>query len=264
MRKSVAATAIVKPIIPWPGGKRRLAARLLALMPAHTCYVEPFAGGAALLFSREPAPVEVLNDINGDLVNLYRVVRHHLDELVRQFRWALASRKMFEWAQMQRPETLTDIQSAARFLFLQRQSFAGKVSSRTFGTATTDVPRINLLRIEEELSAAHLRLSEVFIEHLPWRECIRRYDRPHTMFYCDPPYWATEGYGVAFGIEQYTELAEAMRTVSGKVLLSINDHPRMREVFAGFRFEEQPITYTMGNGTAGKGAKRQELIIRSW
>ena len=99
MRKETAVMA-AKPIIPWPGGKRRLAARILGLMPPHSCYVEPFAGGAALLFAREPAPVEVLND---------------LDELVKQFRWALASRRMFEWAQMERPETLTDVQRAARF-----------------------------------------------------------------------------------------------------------------------------------------------------
>lgn len=232
-------------------------------MPEHSCYVEPFAGGGALLFAREPAAVEVLNDINGELVCMYRVVQHHLEELVRQFRWALASRKMFEWAQMQRPETLTDVQRAARFLFLQRSSFAGKVSSRSYGTATTGTPRINLLRIEEELSAAHLRLAEVYIEHLPWRECIERYDRPHTLHYCDPPYWQTEGYGIAFGWEQYEALAEVMRTCSGKVMLSINDHPDVRRLFQGFRTESIPITYSMGN-RSGSGAKRTELVVLSW
>lgn len=144
-----------KPIIPWPGGKRRLAKRIINAMPEHTCYVEPFAGGAAVLFSREPADVEVINDVNSELVTLYRVVQHHLDELVRQFRWVLSSRQGFGWAQLQRPETLTDIQRAARFLLVQRSAFAGKVSSRSWGTATTATPRLNLLRLEEELSAAH-------------------------------------------------------------------------------------------------------------
>ncbi|PXX73975.1 Site-specific DNA methylase [Pseudomonas sp. LAMO17WK12:I10] len=74
------------PIIPWMGGKRRLADRLIPLFPPHECYVEVFAGGAALYFMRpQPAPVEVLNDINGDLVTLYRVVQNHLEEFVRQF-----------------------------------------------------------------------------------------------------------------------------------------------------------------------------------
>ncbi len=140
------------PIIPWMGGKRRLADRLIPLFPPHECYVEVFAGGAALYFMRpQAAPVEVLNDINSDLVTLYRVVQNHLEEFVRQFKWALSSRQVFEWQKMTRPETLTDIQRAARFFYLQHHAFAGKVTGQTFGTATTG-PAINLLRIEENLS----------------------------------------------------------------------------------------------------------------
>lgn len=180
------------PIIPWIGGKRRLVDLLLSRFPPHSCYVEVFAGGAAVFFARNPADVEVLNDVNGDLVNLYRVVTHHLEEFVRQFKWAITSRQVFKWLQDTRPETLTDIQRAARFFYLQQQSFGGKVA----GTATT-APAINLLRIEENLSAAHMRLaSGTYIENLDWATCIDRYDRPHTLFYLDPPYWQTEGYGV--------------------------------------------------------------------
>ena len=117
------------PIIPWMGGKRRLADRLIPLFPPHECYVEVFAGGAALYFMRpQAAPVEVLNDINGDLVTLYRVVQNHLEEFVRQFKWALSSRQVFEWQKMTRPETLTDIQRAARFFYLQHHAFGGKVT----------------------------------------------------------------------------------------------------------------------------------------
>lgn len=88
------------PIIPWLGGKRRLADRLIPLFPQHECYVEVFCGGAAIYFLRPyPAHVEVLNDINGELVNLYRVVQHHLEEFVRQFKWALSSRQVFKWLQ---------------------------------------------------------------------------------------------------------------------------------------------------------------------
>jgi len=102
------------------------------------CYVEVFAGGTALYFMRpQAAPVEVLNDINGDLVTLYRVVQNHLEEFVRQFKWALSSRQVFEWQKMTRPETLTDIQRAARYFYLQHHAFAVKVTGQTFGTATT-------------------------------------------------------------------------------------------------------------------------------
>lgn len=87
---------MANPIIPWIGGKRRLADHIIPRFPAHDCYVEVFAGGAALYFLRPPAKVEVINDINGELINLYRVVQHHLEEFVRQFKWALTSRQVFE------------------------------------------------------------------------------------------------------------------------------------------------------------------------
>ena len=197
------AILMTTPIIPWIGGKRRLADRLLPLFPSHTCYAEVFAGAAALYFMKSPSDVEVINDINGDLVNLYRVVQNHLEEFVRQFKWAISSRKIYEWYQSTPPETLTDIQRAARFYYLQKQAFGGRVDGQSYGTATTSPPRLNLLRIEEELSAAHIRLSRTYIEHLPWKKLIEKYDRDHTLFYMDPPYWQTESYGVEFDWEQY-------------------------------------------------------------
>lgn len=177
-----------KPIIPWQGGKTRLASKLLPKFPEHTCYVELFCGGGALFFLREePAKCEVINDFNGDLVNLYRVVQHHLEEFVKQFKWALSSRQIFKWLQDTPTETLTDIQRAARFFYLQQHAFGGKVSGQNFGTATT-ARSLNLLRIEENLSMAHLRLNGVFVENLSWEKCFDRYDREHTFFYADPPF----------------------------------------------------------------------------
>lgn len=254
----------VDPIIPWMGGKRRLAAQLIPLFPPHECYVEVFCGGGALYFLRPmPAPVEVLNDINGDLVNLYRVVQHHLEEFVRQFKWALSSRQVFKWAQMAAPETLTDIQRAARFFYLQHHAFAGKVSGQNFGTATT-APAVNLLRIEENLSAAHLRLAGgTTVENLPWEECVRRYDRPHTFFYMDPPYWETEGYGVPFEWAQYERLAEVMRACEGKVMLSINDHPSIRACFAGLVTHDLDIKYSVAN-KRGAPKTSGELVITNY
>lgn len=251
-----------QPIIPWVGGKRRLADRIFPLFPRHSCYVEPFAGGAALYFLRPvPAEVEVLNDVNGDLVNLYRVVQHHLEEFVRQFKWALSSRQVFKWLQEARPETLTDIQRAARFYYLQQSAFGGRVDGQSYGTATTQPPGLNLLRIEESLSAAHLRLSNTYIEHLTWQDCFRRYDRPHTLFYCDPPYWQTEGYGVPFGFEQYEQMAEMLGQIKGKAIVSLNDHPDIRRVFGRYHIESTDITYTVGGG---KGSEAREVLIFSW
>ena len=254
---------MTSPIIPWMGGKRRLAERIFPLFPQHSCYVEPFAGGAALFFLRQvPAEVEVLNDVNGDLVNLYRVVQHHLEEFVRQFKWALSSRQVFKWLQLTDPQTLTDIQRAARFYYLQQSAFGAKVEGQTYGTATTTPPGLNLLRIEENLSAAHLRLSQTYIEHLSWQDCIKKYDREHTFFYMDPPYWETEGYGVPFGFEQFEEMARVLGQLKGKAIISLNDHPAIREVFSAYHIEKTDLKYTVGGG--GKSPAASEVLIFSW
>lgn len=252
-----------KPIVPWIGGKRRIAEQILRLMPEHACYVEAFCGAAAVFFAKAPVKVEVLNDINGDLVALYRVLQHHLDEFVRQFRWALASRRIFEWAQATPPATLTDIQRAARFYYLQRLAFGGKLEGQTFGTATTAPARINLLRIEEDLSAAHLRLNGVYIEHLPWDRCVERYDRKHTLVYLDPPYWGTEGYGVQFGLGEYARMAELLRTMKGRAIVSVNDIPAMRAAFEGLPMHRVGIRYTVG-GPKTRHAESGELLITNF
>ncbi|MCG9025474.1 DNA adenine methylase [Laribacter hongkongensis] len=245
------------PLVPWLGGKRRLAKYILPKFRNHTCYVEPFCGAAALFFMKEPAKVEVINDINGELVNLCRVIKHHPEEFARQFKWALSSRQMFKWMQITPEETLTDIQRAGRFYYLQKLCFGAKVESQTFGTAATAPPRLNLLRLEEDISAAHLRLSRTYIEHLDWSAVIRKYDRPGTLFYCDPPYWGTEGYGVQFGFAEYQLLAELARSIQGQMIISVNDIPEMREVFSGMAFDAVEIAYTVGNGRRKSG----ELII---
>lgn len=247
------------PIVPWIGGKRRLAKHILPLFPAHTCYVEPFCGAAALYFLKTPSKIEVINDINGELVNLYRVVKHHLEEFVCQFKWALVSRQIYKWLQDTPEETLTDIQRAARFYYLQKQAFGGKVADHTFGTSTTSAPRFNLLRIEEELSMAHLRLSRTLIEHLDWHQCIERYDRPHTLFYCDPPYWGTEGYGVDFPMENYIQMAELARNIKGKMIISVNDIPEMRQALNGLNIQTVDISYNLK--VTGKATPRKELVI---
>jgi DNA adenine methylase len=208
------------PILAWPGGKRRLAKKILPLFEnrPHSCYVEEFAGGGSMFFLRPPAQVEVLNDANAELINLYRVVKNHLDEFIRQFRYSLASRQLFDWAKQTPPEVLTDIQRAARFLYIQKLCFGGKVSSTTFGISPSQPPRFNILRLEEDLSQAHLRLSRAWIEHLDWHDCLVRWDREYTMHFMDPPYWETEGYGMPFDLPEYERIAEAMRSMKGSAV----------------------------------------------
>lgn len=254
----------MKSPFPWLGSKRRLAKQILARFPHdHRCYVEPCAGTAALLLAREqPAELEVINDVDFEVVNLFRVVKHHLLELCNQFRWALVSRQLFEWTESTPPDTLTDIQRAARFLYLQKLAFGGRAIGRTFGVVTESRPRLNLARLEEDLSDLHARLASVVVENLPWKACMDRYDRPHTLFFVDPPYHDLTGYPAGrWELQQYEELADVLRSLKGRALLTINDHPEMRRVFAGFDLDELLVRYTVNGGS---GSMTTELLIRTW
>lgn len=237
---------MTKPIFPWMGGKGKMADNILPYFPEHTCYVEAFAGGAALYFKKERSKAEVLNDINLDIVNLYRVVQNHFEELLKQFKWALHSRQIFEWEQLKHPETLTDIQRAARFLYLQKTGFGGM--GKNFGVSATSGHKLNIMRLEENLTDAYLRLADATIERMDWKDLIKRYDRPDTFFYLDPPYWQTEGYGVDFGWEHYESMLELSQSIEGKLMISINDHPDIMALFESLYSKGFDYTYTVGGG----------------
>ncbi len=153
---------------------------------------------------------------------------------------------------------MTDIQRAARFLYLQKMAFGGKVDGQCFGTATTSRPRFSIFTLEQDLAEAHFRLSNTYIEHLTWEKVIDKYDRPHTLHYLDPPYWQTGGYGVEFGFEHYEMMATLAREVEGALIISINDHPDIRRVFDGLHMKSVDIRYTVGGAD---GCKAKELII---
>lgn len=241
------------------GGKSILAKQIIDLIPKHTVYVEVFAGAGWVFFKKEPSKSEVLNDLDSDLVSFYRVLQSHLEEFLKQFKWLLQSREWFEdWKEQLEARGLTDIQKAARYYYLQRLCFGGKVKGRTFGVSPERPLRINLVRMEEELSEVHLRLSKVMIENLPWDEVIKRYDRPETFFYLDPPYYKAPCYKHNFyELEDYIKIADVLRGIKGSFILSLNDHPDIREVFKGFRIVPVKLNYSVGK----KKATGEELII---
>lgn len=223
-----------------------------------------FAGGAWVLFKKPLSQAEIINDINTDLVNLYRITQNHLDEFIRYFRWILVSRDEFQRFKSANPETLTDIQRAVRFYYLMKTCYGARLKNPTFGVSTTGHPRLNLLRIEEELSAAHLRLQQVIIEKLPYAEFIARYDRPHTLFYLDPPYYDCENYygdGI-FSREDFYKIAEQLSSIKGKFILSINDTPEIREIFGAFERVEVDTKYSVGGGAKQKAVK--ELLFANY
>lgn len=212
------------------GGKSLLTKKIISRMPEHKCYCEVFAGAAWLLFRKEESSVEIINDINKDLVTLYRVIKHHLEEFIRYLKWILVARDEFDRFKLEEPDTLTDIQRSVRFYYLLKSGYAAKINNPTFNIAPSSRPRLNLLRIEEELSDVHLRLSRVYIENRPYAAIIKRFDRPDTLFYCDPPYRGYEDYygpGV-FSKDDFIQLRDILASIKGKFIMSINDHKDIR------------------------------------
>ncbi|WP_306308809.1 DNA adenine methylase [Flavimaribacter sediminis] len=172
----------------------------------------------------------------------------------------ITSRREFQRLAACPPETLTDLERAARFLYLQKTAFGGKVTGRTFGIDKSCGARFDLTRLARLLEDVHERLTGVVIECLPWSEFIARWDRPGMLFYLDPPYFGSEadyGKGV-FSADDFDRMADILSGIQGEFLLSINDRPKIRGTFSSFQIEDVSLTYSV-NG--GKGAPAKELIV---
>ncbi len=244
---------VAAPLAPWMGGKRNLAATIIKaidLIP-HRLYAEPFIGMGGIFFRRALRPKgEVINDISRDVVTLFRVLQRHYTAFADMMRWQLASRAEFERLAATDPETLTDLERAARFLYLQRMSFGGKVVRQTFGTVYDGPARFDVNKLMPMLEEVHDRLAGVIIERLPYAAFISRYDRQGTLFYLDPPYWGNEtDYGAGIFVrEDFQRLAEALRSLKGRFLMSLNDRKEVRDCFRDFNFRSLKTSYSVGGG----------------
>jgi len=249
------------------GGKRNLAQRIIDRLQAipHRTYVEPFAGAGGV-FLRRPwrSHAEVINDISTDVVTLFRILQRHYVPLMDMLRWQLTSRSEFERLVKAEPDTLTDLERAARFLYIQRVAFGGKVSGRNFGVSPSSSAWFDVVVLGKVLEDVHDRLSGVVIERLPFADLIRRYDRPETLFYLDPPYWGCEkDYGPdVFGRSDFERLANVLLGLQGQFLLSLNDTPGVRSTFAAFDIEAVETTYSIGSKRAGRPRAGEVFITR--
>jgi len=255
-----------RPPAPYIGGKRMLAKRLIALINAtpHTLYAEVFIGMGGVFFRRDRQPkAEVINDWSEDVSNLFRILQHHYIAFMDMLRWQITSRAGFEKLLALEPRSLTDLQRAARFLYLQRTAFGGKVTGRNFGVAPGNPARFDVTKLGPILEAVHERLASVSIERMPWSDFIARYDRPGTLFYLDPPYFGNEGdYGEGmFERADFERMAEQLRGLRGRFILSLNDRPEVRRIFDGFAFREEDVRWTLSGNGAGNAKVAKEVII---
>lgn len=239
----------VKPVAPYIGGKSRLAKTIIPYIDSipHKTYCEPFVGMGGIFLRRSFRPrTEVINDYNGEVVNLFRILNQHYTAFLDMIKWQLATRREFNRLVNTRPDTLTDLQRAARFLYLQRLAFGGKVSGRTFGIDAEGSSYFNLQKLVPMLEDVHERLSHVIIENLDYKECIRRFDRQGTLFYLDPPYYGNEqDYGQSlFSREEFSQMATLLKDIKGKFILSLNNHPEVVKMFSAFYQQEVSTTYS--------------------
>ncbi len=214
-----------------------------------------------VFFRRAVAPrTEVINDRSGEVVNLFRILQRHYPQFMDTMRFQISSRREFDRLKASDPATLTDLERAARFLYLQRLAFGGKVLGQSFGVQYRGPARFNLNRLAPLLEDAHERLAGVILENMDWMAFINRYDRTGTLFYLDPPYWGSEGdYGkTMFSRDQFELLASRLGALKGRFIMSINDVPEIRLLFAAFQQEEVSLTYSL---SSGKGTAARELII---
>lgn len=263
MEPNLSRVAPVRPVAPYIGGKRALARRIAAILSLipHQVYAEPFVGMGGVFFRRSlRPPCEIVNDISTDVVTLFRILQRHYQAFLDTLKWQLSSRAEFDRLMSVDPVTLTDLERAARFLYLQRTAFGGKVDGRNYGMAAGGPARFDLTRLVPMLEEVHDRLSGVHIERLAYGDFINRFDGPAVLFYLDPPYFGCEadyGPGV-FSRADFTALRDQLVALEGLFLLSINDTPEIRALFADFAIEPVELRYTIGNGGA---TDARELII---
>lgn len=262
MNESFRPVAPVRPAAAYIGGKRRLGEQLARRIEAvsHETYAEPFVGMGGVFFRRRSAARrEVVNDISRDVATLFRILQRHYPQFMETLKFQIASRREFERLVACDAETLTDLERAARFLYLQRLAFGGKVAGRNFGVETSGPSRFDVTKLGPLLDAIHERLAGVVIECLPWADFIERYDSPATLFYLDPPYFGSEtDYGVGvFARGDFVKLASYLAGIAGRFILTVNDAPEMREAFAQFAIEQVATRYTV----SGQWSDVSEIIV---
>ncbi|HSA05669.1 MAG TPA: DNA adenine methylase [Candidatus Gastranaerophilales bacterium] len=262
-KRKVPATHLIN----WVGGKRLLRKYLEPLVPDDiVSYIEVFGGGAWVLFYKDRwADLEIYNDFDSRLTNLFRVVKYHPQELRREMRFMLGSRELFEEFLYQ--EGLTDIQRAARFMYVITRSFGGKGS--TFGTVKKSCGGASKSHqnLMDRAYAIHNRLDKVLIENRDFEKLIKQYDHESAFFYCDPPYTYGAGYSVTSTKDfEHERLRDCLKNIQGRFLLSYDDSEKVRELYKDYEMVEVERLNGINNrlGDERKNKMFKELIIANY
>ncbi len=251
---------MIKPPISRMGGKSKLRNKIINMLPSHTTYIELFFGAGWVYFGKDKSKVEVINDIDKELINLFKIIKYHTPEIKRLLEYEFSGRDIFEEYKNATLEHLTDIHRAIRFLYLINNSFAGK--GKNFGYGTTKIPNQKIF-LTEYLNEIKERLNNTYVENLYFEKIIDKYDREESLFFCDPPYFETAGYDYEFTEDDHILLRDKLSNIKGKFILTINDHEKVREWYKDFNIEEVDVNYSISKEQSGRG-KYKELIITNY
>ncbi|WP_374688667.1 DNA adenine methylase [Promineifilum sp.] len=259
----------------WYGGKFSHLDWLLPLLPQATHYCEPFGGSAAVLLNRDPAPVETYNDIDGEVVNFFRVLRDNHEALITAIGLTPFSREELRIASQEPLEGLSDLERARRFFVRARQVRTGLAQTASNGrwahcklTSRAGMAGAvsRWLGSVEGLSEIVQRLLRVQIENAPAIEVIRRYDTEETLFYCDPPYVHDSRSDVnAYRYEmknyEHRDLAEVLHNVKGKVALSGYHSRLMDELYGDWEYIESIPRKAHSTNTRADNLKQERVEV---
>ncbi len=239
----------------WYGGKFSHLNWLLPLLPPCHHYCEPFAGSAAVLLNRSPAPVETYNDIDGEVANFFRVLRDKKDELIEKIGLTPFSREEFYYSVSKNPDGVTNEVERARLFYIRaRQARTGLAQTASLGrwancknTSRAGMSGVvsRWLGSVEDMPYIAQRLLRVQIENRPALEVIKLYDAPNTLFYCDPPYphsarGDSKAYGFELSDQDHKSLARALKVCKGMVAISGYRCELMDELYGRWRVIEAP------------------------
>lgn len=243
-----------RPVLTWPGGKRRLLKHILPLVPDHLRYVEPFGGGLAVFLGKPRSHVEVINDINSELISFYRCCRRHLDALLDELDMVMHSRQEIDDYRQQ--PGLTEIERCARWFLINVLSFGGTMTSFRVQRTHGQPSRHQRLLAIRSLSA---RLDNTAIEHLSWERCVDTYDGPDAFFFFDPPYLSAGGSAYAGWSEvQLQAFCTRLETMEAKWMVTFQDCAQIRDMLAGRKL----VAIERANGIGNNGKQRRGRIYR--
>jgi DNA adenine methylase len=261
------ASKMKSPLI-WFGGKGKVAQNIIKFFPEHKHYVEPFGGAAHVLAQKEPSYNEVYNDVDNLLVNFFLVLRSDPEKLTRELEVLPYSRQLYEKWRHEPMSELSDFEKAVRFFYLNRSGIVAGNGPGRFRTGWRHTIKAGANPAKSYKSACNIlkdfaeRIGGVMVEHLDFREIIRKYDSKETLFYVDPPYIGREKYYAGgFTEKDHRDLAEMLNGIEGKAIVSYYDDPLLLELYPKWNQETFEATKQVANG---RNEKAIELLLMNF